>query len=97
MKPAGMRMEPPPSPPLAMGSRPPATAAAEPPDEPPGVRSGSHGLRVVPWSLVRVQLIPPNSEAVVWPASTAPAARSRVTWVESWSAIRSAKTSDASV
>ena len=90
-------MEPPPSPPLAMGSRPPATAAADPPDDPPGVRSGFHGLRVVPWSLVEVQLTPPNSEAVVWAARTAPAARSRVTWVESWSAIRSLKTSEASV
>ena len=97
MNPAGMRIEPPPSPPLAMGSRPPATAAAEPPEEPPGVRSGSHGLRVVPCSRVLVKLMPPNSEAVVWPASTAPAARSRATWVESWSATRSAKTRDASV
>ncbi len=97
VKPAGMRIEPPPSPPVAMGRRPPATAAAEPPEDPPGVRSGFHGLRVVPCSLVWVQLIPPNSEAVVWPASTAPAARSRVTWVESWSAIRSLKTSEASV
>ena len=63
---------------VAMGSRPPATAAAEPPDDPPGVRSGFHGLRVVPWSLVEVQLTPPNSQAVVWAARTAPAARSRV-------------------
>src|SRR5664280_1935616 len=92
-----MRIEPPPSPPLAMGRRPPATAAADPPEEPPGVRSGFHGLRVVPCSLVCVQLIPPNSEAVVWPASTAPAARRRVTWVESWPDTRSRKTSDASV
>ena len=82
---------------MAMGSSPPATAAAEPPDDPPGVRSGFHGLRVVPCSLVEVQLTPPNSDAVVWPASTAPAARSRVTWVESSEAIRSAKTRDASV
>ena len=78
-----MRIDPPPSPPLAMGTSPPATAAAVPPEEPPGVRSGCHGLVVVPWSLVWVQLIPPNSEAVVWPANTAPAARNRVTWVES--------------
>ena len=97
MNPAGMRIEPPPSPPVAMGSRPPATAAADPPDDPPGVRSGSHGLRVTPCSLVEVQLTPPNSDAVVWAASTAPAARSRATWVESKADIRSAKTSDASV
>src|SRR5665213_3238331 len=73
------------------------SAAAEPPEDPPGVRSVSHGLRVMPCSLVAVQLTPPNSEAVVWPARTAPAARSRVTWVESPSDIRSANTSDASV
>ena len=90
-------MDPPPSPPLAMGSRPPATAAADPPEDPPGVRSGFHGLPVIPWSLVAVQLIPPNSEAVVWPARTAPAARSLVTWVESYSATRSLNTSEASV
>ena len=46
---AGMRMEPPPSPAWAMGTRPAATAAAEPPLEPPGDRVGSHGLWVAPW------------------------------------------------
>ncbi len=95
--PAGMRIEPPPSLALARGTRPPATAAAEPPDEPPGVRSSFQGLRVVPCSLVLVQLIPPNSDAVVWPASTAPAARSRSTWVESNPAVRSLNTREASV
>lgn len=78
-----MRIDPPPSLPVAIGSRPPATAAALPPDEPPGVRLGSHGLRVVPWIGVDVQLIPPNSGAVVWAASTAPLARSRLTEVAS--------------
>ena len=43
-----MRSEPPPSLPWATGSMPPATAAAAPPEEPPGVRSVSHGLRVAP-------------------------------------------------
>ncbi len=42
-------------------------------------------------------MTPPNSDAVVWAASTAPAARSRTTWVESNGAVRSAKTSEASV
>ena len=36
------------------GTNPPATAAAAPPDEPPGVRDGSHGLRVTPLSKVDV-------------------------------------------
>ena len=38
VKPAGMRMEPPPSLAVPSVTRPPATAAAVPPDEPPGVR-----------------------------------------------------------
>ena len=45
-KPAGWRIEPPVSVPIASGAMPAATHAAEPPLEPPGVRSRSHGLRV---------------------------------------------------
>ena len=41
---AGIRIEPPPSPPSASGPAPPATATAAPPDEPPGVRVGSCGF-----------------------------------------------------
>ena len=44
----GIRIEPPPSPPRPTGTMPAATAAAVPPLEPPGVRVGSHGLRVIP-------------------------------------------------
>ena len=43
-----MRSEPPPSLPCAIGTMPDATAAAAPPDEPPGVRDVSHGLRAGP-------------------------------------------------
>ena len=84
-------MDPPPSLPVAIGSRPPATAAAVPPDDPPGVRSRFHGLRVVPCNSVEVQLMPPNSGAAVWAASTAPVARRRDSDVSSWSATRSRK------
>ena len=45
---AGIRIEPPPSLAWAIGTMPDATAAALPPDEPPGVRSVSHGLRAGP-------------------------------------------------
>ena len=45
---AGCLIEPPVSEPSAQGASPPATAAVEPPDEPPGTRSGSHGLCVGP-------------------------------------------------
>ena len=43
-----MRIEPAPSPAEAIGTRPAATAAPEPPLEPPGVRCGFQGLRVTP-------------------------------------------------
>src|SRR5690349_14036625 len=51
----GIRIEPPPSEPVATGTSPAATAAAEPPEEPPGVRLVSHGLRVTPLAAVAVQ------------------------------------------
>lgn len=43
-----MRIEPPPSVPSANGNRPSATAAAQPPDEPPVLRLVSNGLRLGP-------------------------------------------------
>ena len=46
----GIRMEPPMSEPLARYAVPAASAAPEPPEEPPGVKSGFHGLRVTPHS-----------------------------------------------
>ena len=45
---AGWRIEPPVSVPIASGASNAATAAADPPPEPPGMRSRSHGLRVGP-------------------------------------------------
>src|SRR5918912_557843 len=51
---AGMRIEPPPSVPSAPGTMPAATAAPDPPLEPPGVRSVAHGLRVVPYTVFSV-------------------------------------------
>ena len=50
---AGMRIEPAPSEPSAAGTMPAATAAAEPPLEPPGVCSGFQGLRVIPYAWTR--------------------------------------------
>src|SRR6188472_2596346 len=41
---AGLRIEPPVSVPSAVRRRPAATATAEPEDEPPVIRSGSHGF-----------------------------------------------------
>src|SRR5664279_2477219 len=69
---AGMRIEPPPSLPCAAGTMPAATAAAAPPDEPPDVRSGFHGLRVVPCNAVSVDAARPISGVLVFPKMTRP-------------------------
>ena len=45
---AGWRMEPPVSVPVAAGVSRAATAAALPPDEPPGTRAGSQGFFTTP-------------------------------------------------
>src|SRR3990172_4452159 len=76
-------MEPPVSLPSASGTMPAATAAAEPPDEPPGERDGSHGLRVGPRLEVSVDDPIANSPRLVGPTTTAPAARSFATPVAS--------------
>src|SRR5207248_565409 len=81
---AGWRIEPPVSVPIAQGARPPATAAAEPPLEPPGTRARSHGLRVVWKPLFSVELPIANSSRFVFPTSTAPASRSRLQAVASY-------------
>ena len=62
-----MRIEPPPSLPWASGTMPAATAAAAPPDEPPGVRSVSQGLRVGPKRRGSVTGRIPNSGRFVLP------------------------------
>ena len=55
-----------------------ATAAAEPPEEPPGTRAGSHGLRVGLNALFSVDEPIANSSMFVLPSTIAPAASSRV-------------------
>src|SRR5689334_24245793 len=65
VKAQGMRIEPPPSVPIASGPMPEATAAAAPPEEPPGVIFGFHGLRVMPVSGPSVTPFQPNSGVVV--------------------------------
>src|SRR5204863_3680746 len=46
----GWRIEPPVSVPMAIGDSYAATAAADPPPEPPGIRPRSHGLWVGPYA-----------------------------------------------
>ena len=76
---AGWRIEPPVSVPSASGANPAATAADEPPDEPPGTRSGSHGLRVTPNAEFSVDEPIANSSMFVLPSETSPAPFTRLT------------------
>src|SRR5512138_1786027 len=76
---AGMRIDPPPSPPPAHGTIPLATAAADPPDDPPVVREVSHGLRAGPKSSGSVNGVSPNSGVFVLPTTITPARRYRLT------------------
>src|SRR5881409_1333131 len=63
----GWRIEPPVSEPTASGAMKAATAAAEPPPEPPGMRSRSHGLRVGPYAECSVEDPIANSSMLVLP------------------------------
>lgn len=73
VSPAGYRTEPPPSLPSAIAAMPVQTAAADPPDEPPGVRSRSHGLRVTPHVADDVHGHSVSSGTLVLPMMMAPA------------------------
>ena len=78
---AGWRIEPPVSEPNANGTLPAATAAAEPPLDPPGTASSRHGLRVV-WNAEFSHEEPiANSSRLVFPSGIAPARSSRSTAV----------------
>ena len=74
-----MRIEPPPSLPCASGTIPAATAAAEPPLDPPGVCARFHGLRVGPVKRGSVVGRIANSGRFVMPTITKPASRRRRT------------------
>ena len=70
-------MDPPPSVPSANGTNPSATAAALPPEDPPGFRAVSNGLRLAPKSgLSQVPRKPMTGEFVL-PTITAPAFSTR--------------------
>ena len=65
------------------GAKSAATAAAEPPDEPPGTRSVRTGLRVGPKAEFSVLEPMANSSRLVLPTVIAPAAAMRCTTVAS--------------
>ncbi len=70
---AGVRIEPPPSLAWAAGAMPAATAAAAPPEDPPGVRDRSQGLRQIPRNSDSVKGHRPNSGVFVLPKIDRPA------------------------
>jgi hypothetical protein len=65
--------------PSASGHIPVASAAAEPPLEPPAVRARFQGLRVAPKTALTVLGPKANSGVLVLPTTMAPAAFSRST------------------
>ena len=79
----GMRTEPPWSPPIARSASPEATRAALPDDEPPVVRSVSHGFLTGPVTDVWLPPEKHRSSHTDLPVIVAPAASSRVTTVAS--------------
>src|SRR5690348_2725516 len=81
---AGQVTEPSVSVPIAMRTRPAATAAPLPLDEPQALRSSAQGLRVCPPTALqpeidRVERMFAHSLRLVLPTMIAPAARSRAT------------------
>src|SRR6202012_1442308 len=71
---AGWRIEPPVSVPRLAIHSSAATAAAEPPEEPPGIRVISQGLQVMPKAEFSVELPIANSSMFKRPKTIAPAA-----------------------
>ena len=69
--------------PSAQGASPPATAAAEPPEDPPGTRSGSQGFFVGPYAEFSVDEPIANSSMLVLPTIGRPASLHREATVES--------------
>src|SRR5204863_3704061 len=81
---AGCRIEPPVSEPRAIATAPAATAAADPPLDPPGMRSVAQGLRTGPNAEFSFDDPIANSSQFVLPTTIAPAASSRATAVASY-------------
>src|SRR5260370_17710380 len=71
---AGIRIEQPKSVPCAKGTMPVATATADPPEEPAGLKAGVQGLRVTPNTSLKVLAPAANSGVLVLPSTMAPAA-----------------------
>src|SRR5215212_11992959 len=84
---AGWRTEPPVSEPRAARTTPDATAAAEPPELPPGTRVTSQGFFTVPYAEFSFDEPMANSSMFALPITTAPAAFRRSIAVASYCAL----------
>src|SRR5882672_10130361 len=94
---AGWRMEPPVSVPSEMMASPAATAAALPPELPPGTRSRSQGLWVGKYPEFSVELPIANSSQFVTPSITAPASNRRLTAVAVYGGLKPRRICDPAV
>src|SRR5271155_3930414 len=83
----GCRIEPPVSVPSDITDRPAATAAADPPLEPPGTLSRAAGFRTGPYAEFSFELPIANSSQFVLPRITAPAFSSRSIAVASYGGV----------
>ena len=90
-------MDPPVSVPNARGASKAATAAAEPPPEPPGTRKVSQGLRVIPKAECSVDDPCANSSRLVLPKTGMPAFLSRSTTVASYGGTQPCRILEAAV
>src|SRR2546423_14759515 len=88
---AGWRIEPPVSVPRLAATSPAETAAALPPELPPGTRSTFHGFFVGLTADRSVDEPIPNSSMLVLPMMIAPAARSRSAAAPSYGGIQPAR------
>src|SRR5687768_8244207 len=95
--PAGWRIEPPVSEPRASGTTRAATAAADPPLDPPGVRVTSQGFFDGPRAEFSVEEPIANSSRLVLPTITAPASSRRVTTVALYGGTKPARILDDAV
>ena len=77
--------------------QPPATAAAEPPLDPPGTRSGSAGFRTGKNAEFSLDEPMANSSQFVLPTITAPASSTRLTAVALYGATKFSRARDAQV
>src|SRR5215208_7633869 len=82
---------------MAKGASKEATAAAEPPPDPPGIRVWSHGLRVGPYAECSVEEPIANSSMLVLPRIGRPAALSRATTVASYGGTQPSRIRDPQV